>query len=77
MSYEVIKRMIILNWPLFARGALMTIWISIIGTVIGFIIGLLAGLVRTIPQPEKKLSRVILKLSNILLEMDHSILNLL
>jgi putative lysine transport system permease protein len=35
--------------PLFLSGTLMTLVISISGTVIGFLIGLLAGIVRTIP----------------------------
>ena len=69
MSFEVMKRMFLLNWRLFARGAAITIWISIIGTVIGFIIGLLVGLIRTIPTPERKGRRVFLKIVNTLLGM--------
>lgn len=69
MSFEVMKRMILMNWPLFLRGAGMTILISMIGTVIGSIIGLLVGLVRTTPKPEGKLKAVILKISKILLGM--------
>ncbi len=69
MSYEVMKKMLLLNWPIFARGAAITIWISIIGTVIGSVIGLLVGLIRTIPTPEQKGKRIILKVSNALLGM--------
>ena len=63
------KKMFLLNWRLFARGAAITIWISIIGTVIGSVIGLLVGLIRTIPTPEQKGKRIILKVSNALLGM--------
>lgn len=69
MSYEVLKKMFLLNWPLFARAAAITIWISIIGTIVGSIIGLLVGLIRTIPRQESKGKRLILKLSNIILSM--------
>lgn len=69
MSFEVMQRMLLRYWPLFVRGAAITILISIIGTIIGSIIGLLVGLVRTIPTPEKKAKRIILKISNILLGM--------
>ena len=69
MSFEVIKVMLIKYWPLFVRGAGITIWISIIGTLIGSVIGLLVGLVRTIPLPENGPKRVLLKVVNTLLGM--------
>lgn len=69
MSIEWIMSMIINNWPLFLRGAGMTLLISIIGTIIGAIIGLLAGVIRTIPTPERKLKRVVLKIVNAVLSM--------
>lgn len=69
MSFKVMKRMLLLNWPLFARAAWVTIYISIIGTVIGSVIGLLVGLVRTIPIPKTKLRKLMLKLANILLSI--------
>ena len=69
MSYEVMKKMLLLNWPIFARGAWITIYISIIGTVIGSIIGLLVGLVRTIPTPKTRFRKLILKISNIFLSI--------
>ena len=46
--------MITNNWPMFLRGAGMTLLISIIGTIIGAVIGLLAGVIRTIPIPEEE-----------------------
>ncbi len=69
MSYEVMKKMLLLNWPIFARGAWITIYISIIGTVIGSIIGLLVGLVRTIPTPKTRFRKIILKIANIFLSI--------
>lgn len=69
MSYEVMKKMLLLNWPIFARGAWITIYISIIGTVIGSIIGLLVGLVRTIPTPKTRFRKLIFKIANIFLSI--------
>ena len=69
MSFNVMWDMLLRNWPLFLRGAGITIWISIIGTVIGFVIGLLVGLVRTIPVPKEGGKRTLLKVVNRLLAM--------
>lgn len=41
-------------WPMFLRGAWVTLYISLTGTMIGFVIGLLMGVIRTIPVPNKK-----------------------
>ncbi len=67
MSFEWIIQMIINNWPLFLRGAGMTLLISIIGTLFGAIIGLLAGVIRTIPVPERRAKRILLKIINVIL----------
>ncbi len=64
MSFIVMRDMLIKNWPFFLRGAGITLWISIIGTVVGSIIGLLVGVVRTIPVPEEGGKRSILKVVN-------------
>lgn len=69
MSFNVMWDMLLRNWPLFLRGAGITIWISIIGTIIGFVIGLLVGLVRTIPVPKEGGKRALLKVVNRLLAM--------
>ena len=69
MSFEWIMSMIIDNWPMFLRGAGMTLLISIIGTIFGAIIGLLAGVIRTIPKPERRGKRIFLKLVNAILTM--------
>ena len=69
MSLEWIISIITNNWPMFLRGAGVTLLISIIGTIFGAIIGLLAGVIRTIPMPEKKLSRYFLKFINLILSI--------
>lgn len=51
-------------WPMFIRGAGMTLLVSIIGTVFGFFIGLLIGVVRTIPLPDRGLKKFGLRLTN-------------
>ncbi len=48
-------------YPLFFRGAGLTLFISIIGTIIGSVIGLGVGTIRTIPVPEKGVKRYVLK----------------
>lgn len=57
------------NWPMFLRGAAVTLYISMIGTIIGSIIGLLVGVIRTIPMPEKGLKKRLLRILNILLNI--------
>ena len=67
MSIEWTIQMILNNWPMFLRGAGMTLLISIIGTIFGAIIGLLAGVIRTIPVPERGAKRIFLKVVNVIL----------
>ena len=57
MSLEWIIKIATENWPMFLRGAYMTLYIAIIGTVIGTAIGLIVGVIRTIPYQENKLKR--------------------
>lgn len=52
-------------WPLFMRGAGVTLLISLTGTIIGFGIGILIGIIRTIPidqntPPVKRIAAKIL-----------------
>jgi len=54
---------------MFLRGAGVTLYISIIGTIVGAIIGLIIGTIRTIPLPDNKPKRAILKVINTLLSM--------
>lgn len=69
MSLEWITQIVSKYWPMFLRGAGMTLLISIIGTILGFIIGLLAGIIRTVPVPDKGFRRIILKIINALLSV--------
>lgn len=67
MSFQWIVKIVSNNWPMFLRGAGMTLLISITGTIIGSVIGLLVGAIRTIPIPEKGGKRILLKIINGLL----------
>ncbi|MGC5327740.1 amino acid ABC transporter permease [Brevibacillus sp. SYSU BS000544] len=67
MSFEWIVKIIAENWPMFLRGAGMTLLIALIGTVLGAIIGLLVGIIRTIPAPERGAKKGILKVVNAIL----------
>lgn len=69
MSIESIVKIVQENWPMFLRGAWVTIYISIIGTLIGTLIGLLVGVIRTIPVPERGIKKVFLKVINVILSI--------
>lgn len=69
MSFEWMLSIIVNNWPMFLRGAGMTLLISIIGTILGGVIGLVAGVIRTIPAPERRAKRIFLKIVNVILTM--------
>ncbi|SDY45527.1 amino acid ABC transporter membrane protein, PAAT family [Proteiniborus ethanoligenes] len=69
MSFESVVKIAVNNWPMFVRGAGMTLLISIIGTIAGLIIGLLVGIIRTIPIPEKGIKRRYLKVINTVLSI--------
>lgn len=69
MSFEVILKIVRENWPMFLRGAGMTLYISIISTIIGTILGLIVGVIRTIPYQENKIKRYILNFVNTLLSV--------
>ncbi|NMB24814.1 MAG: amino acid ABC transporter permease [Firmicutes bacterium] len=64
MSLEWIIRILSEYWPMFLRGAGITLLISIIGTIIGSLIGLLIGVIRTVPMPERGIRRILLKVGN-------------
>jgi amine acid ABC transporter, permease protein, 3-TM region, His/Glu/Gln/Arg/opine family len=51
-------------WPMYLRGAGLTLLISITGTILGSLIGLLIGTIRTIPMPERGAKRVVLKIAH-------------
>ncbi|MBP7174972.1 MAG: amino acid ABC transporter permease [Thermoclostridium sp.] len=69
MSIEWITKIVSKYWPMFLRGAGMTLLISIVGTVLGFIIGLLVGIIRTVPVPERGIKRALFKTVNALLSV--------
>ena len=46
------------NGMMFLRGAGMTLFISLIGTILGTAIGMAIGVFRTIPTPERKFKRI-------------------
>lgn len=67
MSLEWIIRILENNWPMFLRGAGVTLWISVVGTILGTIIGIIVGVIRTIPVPEKGAKKGVLRVVNWLL----------
>lgn len=69
MELNVIVKTISKYWPMFLRGAGVTLYISTIGTIVGFIIGLLIGVIRTVPVPEKGIKKFILKIINAILSV--------
>ena len=69
MTWSSFIKIIVKYWPMFLRGAGVTLYIAIIGTIVGAIIGLIIGTIRTIPLPDNKPKRAILKVINTLLSM--------
>ena len=59
MDFQGILDILLKYWPMFLRGAGVTLLISIVGTILGTCIGLLVGIIRTIPAPEKKFKKAI------------------
>ncbi len=69
LSLEWMIKIIETNWPMFLRGAGVTLLIALIGTIFGALIGLLAGIIRTIPIPERGAKKGLLKFINIILSV--------
>lgn len=69
MTLEAIFDIAVSNWPMFLRGALATLEISIISTILGTMLGLIIGIIRTIPQPERGFKKILLKIINGLLSV--------
>lgn len=67
MTWEWFVRIVSENYPMFLRGAGVTLLISIIGTILGALIGLLIGTIRTIPMPEKGIKKILLLIINAIL----------
>lgn len=69
MSLEWVIKIIAENWPMFLRGAGLTLLIALVGTIFGAMIGLLAGVIRTIPMPERGAKKILLKVINLILSI--------
>lgn len=69
MDFQGILDILLKYWPMFLRGAGVTLLISIVGTILGTCIGLLVGIIRTIPVPEKRFKKAILKIVNVILSI--------
>ena len=67
MSIEWLFKIFIDNWPMYLRGAWITLYIAMIGTITGSFIGLLIGVIRTIPKQDKGIKKIALKTVNIFL----------
>ncbi len=67
MSLEIIINILKNYWPMYLRGAGITLYLAIIGTIIGTTIGLLVGVTRTIPIPDRGIKKLFLKIINTLL----------
>lgn len=74
MTLDWFLRILAEYWPMFLRGAGITLLISIIGTIIGSLIGLMIGIVRTYPIPEKGAKGISIKIKRILLKIINGIL---
>lgn len=69
MFIETLYSIFISNYPMFLRGALVTLEISIVSTILGTLLGLLIGIIRTIPQPDRGAKKVFLKFINWILSV--------
>ncbi len=67
MSWNTILEILNKYWPMYIRGAGLTLFISITGTILGSLIGLLVGSIRTIPMPERGIKRIVIKIINVLI----------
>ncbi|NLB52911.1 MAG: amino acid ABC transporter permease [Syntrophomonadaceae bacterium] len=67
--FEWVYYIILTYWPLFLRGAGVTLLISLTGTIVGFGLGIIIGVIRTIPidQNFNIIQKGLLKLINIIL----------
>ncbi|MBP1932983.1 amino acid ABC transporter permease [Ammoniphilus resinae] len=69
MTIEWFVRIVSEYWPMFLRGAGVTLLISITGTIIGSLIGLGIGVIRTVPMPERRGKRSLLKVIHVILSI--------
>jgi putative lysine transport system permease protein len=69
MTWEWFKSIITDYWPMFLRGAGVTLLISITGTILGSIIGLFIGTIRTIPRPDTIIKRIFLMIVKVIMSV--------
>lgn len=69
MSFETIISILQNNWPLFLRGAYITLAIAVISTIIGALIGFFIGIMHTIPTAKRSFKSIILKIFNFILSV--------
>ena len=69
MSFETIISILQNNWPMFLRGAYITLAIAVISTIIGAFIGFFIGIMHTIPTAKRSVKSVILKVINFILSV--------
>lgn len=69
MSFETIISILQNNWPMFLRGAYITLAIAVISTIIGAFIGFFIGVMHTIPTAKRSVKSVILKVFNFILSV--------
>ena len=67
MSLQTILSILENNWPMFLRGAGMTLLIAIISTIIGALIGFFIGIMHTIPVRKRSVKSFVLKVFNFIL----------
>ena len=69
MSLQTILSILENNWPMFLRGAGMTLLIAIISTIIGALIGFFIGIMHTIPVRKRSVKSFVLKVFNFILSI--------
>lgn len=67
MSTEWIARLWQNYWPMFLRGAWLSLLIALVGTMVGLVIGLAVTSIRIVPPRKTLVGRVLQKLINALL----------
>lgn len=69
MNFQDVIKIFSENYEMFFRGAWVTLYIALIGTIIGSAVGLMIGVIRTIPVPERGAKKIFFKIINILLSI--------
>lgn len=69
--FEWVSQIVQTYWPMFIKGAGVTLLISITGTLAGSLIGLIVGVVRTVPVDprDSSVKKALLKVINVILSV--------